>query len=245
MVYYFVSRLTRFMDRTLYPSYGDEWDALRFRDFVLRHCRPSDFLLDLGAGRGHLACFDYRGGVRRVAGVDPDAAVLENPQLHEARLLPLPSGVIPYDDATFDLVVAANVLEHVEDPHACFSEVRRVLKPGGAFVAKTTNRRHYVALAARATPHVFHTAYNRLRGREERDTFPTVYRVNTPADVRRHVSGAGLRLQALETWEGRPEYLRLSAPTYLGGFLYERAVNRMDALGLFRAVIAFAAVRPT
>ena len=119
------------MDRRLYADYADDWDAARFRAFVLRRCRPGDFLLDLGAGRGHLEAFDYRSAVRRVAGVDPDEAVLQNPQVHEARLLPLPSGVIPYDDATFDVVVAANVLEHVEDPHACFTEVRRVLKPGG------------------------------------------------------------------------------------------------------------------
>jgi SAM-dependent methyltransferase len=151
--------------------------------------------------------------------------------------------VIPYDDATFDVVAASSVLEHVEDPRACFSEVRRVLKPGGIFLAKTTNRRHYVALAAQATPHAFHTAYNRLRGREERDTFPTVYRVNTPGDVRRQVELAGLRLDVLETWEGRPEYLRLSAPTYLAGFAYERAVNSAGALAAFRAVIAFAAIR--
>jgi ubiquinone/menaquinone biosynthesis C-methylase UbiE len=232
------------MDRTLYGTYGEEWDAVRFGEFVRRRCRPGDFLLDLGAGRGHLRAFDFRPAVRRVAGVDPDPAVLENPQVHEARLLPLPSGVIPYDDATFEVVVAANVLEHVEDPHACFAEVRRVLKPGGTFLAKTTNRRHYVALAARATPHAFHTAYNKLRGREERDTFPTVYRVNTPGEVRRLVEAANLRLEALETWEGRPEYLRLSGPTYLVGFAYERAVNAIPALGLFRAVIAFAAVRP-
>jgi ubiquinone/menaquinone biosynthesis C-methylase UbiE len=239
-----MSRITRWMDRRLYADYADDWDAARFRAFVLRRCRPGDFLLDLGAGRGHLEAFDYRSAVRRVAGVDPDEAVLQNPQVHEARLLPLPSGVIPYDDATFDVVVAANVLEHVEDPHACFTEVRRVLKPGGTFLAKTTNRRHYVALAARATPHAFHAAYNKLRGREVRDTFPTVYGVNTPRDVRRQVEGARLRLEALETWEGRPEYLRLSGPTYLAGFAYERAVNAFAALGRFRAVIVFAAVRP-
>jgi glycosyltransferase involved in cell wall biosynthesis len=34
----------------------------------------------------------------------------------------------------------------------------------------------------------------------------------------------------IELIEGRPEYLRFSAPTYLLGWLYERLVNRVPGL---------------
>ena len=38
---------------------------------------------------------------------------------------------LPYDDATFDLVTAFDVVEHVDDDLAGLKEMRRVLRPGG------------------------------------------------------------------------------------------------------------------
>ena len=45
------------------------------------------------------------------------------------------SGVIPFDDSTFDCIVNNQVFEHVEDIDAVLSEVRRVLKPGGILLS--------------------------------------------------------------------------------------------------------------
>ena len=43
---------------------------------------------------------------------------------------------IPYDDATFDLVVGHAVLHHIPDVELALREVLRVLKPGGRFVVR-------------------------------------------------------------------------------------------------------------
>ena len=42
--------------------------------------------------------------------------------------------MLPLADASLDIVTAFDVLEHLEDDDACVREVRRVLKPGGAFL---------------------------------------------------------------------------------------------------------------
>jgi SAM-dependent methyltransferase len=39
---------------------------------------------------------------------------------------------LAFEDASFDLVIAFHVLEHVPDDAAAFSEIRRVLRPGGS-----------------------------------------------------------------------------------------------------------------
>jgi 2-polyprenyl-3-methyl-5-hydroxy-6-metoxy-1,4-benzoquinol methylase len=43
------------------------------------------------------------------------------------------------DDASFDVVVAGELLEHLRDPRRLVGEVRRMLRPGGMFVASVPN----------------------------------------------------------------------------------------------------------
>jgi len=49
---------------------------------------------------------------------------------------------IPYEDAAFDAVIANHMLYHVPDRPKAITEIRRVLKPGGHFVATTVGEKH-------------------------------------------------------------------------------------------------------
>ena len=69
------------------------------------------------------------------------------------------------------------------------------------------------------------------------DVFPTRYRANSPADIRRLAAVAGLEVVKIDLSEGRPEYLRFSAPTYLLGWLYERLVNQVPGLWRLRVLL--------
>ena len=44
--------------------------------------------------------------------------------------------------------------------------------------------------------------------------------------------------------EGRPEYLRFSAPTYLLGWLYERVVNQVPGLAWWRVLVVVGRRKP-
>jgi SAM-dependent methyltransferase len=230
------------LDRRFYPGVGSHWDDTLFRQRVLEVMRPTDVVLDLGAGAGIIPQMNFRGVARRICGVDPDPRVTANPYLDEGRVGT--GEAIPYADGTFDLVVADNVLEHLAEPADVFREVRRVLKPGGRFLFKTPNRFHYVPMIATFTPHWFHQLYNRLRGREAEDTFPTWYRANSDADVRRLAREVGLDVEGVSLVESRPEYLRLSAPSYVAGIAYERIVNATDAFRRFRVLLVGQCRRP-
>lgn len=219
------------LDALWYAGYGDRWDIVRFRDEALALIEPGMTVLDLGAGRGALPELNFKNSGARIWGADIDPVVGENPNLDRAFVTGV-SELTGVPDAAVDLVLCCSVLEHVEQPEPLLREIRRVLKPGGRFFAKTPNRFHYMPLIASVTPTWFHRTYNRWRGREEVDTFPTRYRLNSRSAVARHAAAAGLESERLWTVEGRPEYLRLTPPTYLAGYLYERAVNglRLDAL---------------
>ena len=223
------------LDKALYPDYAKNWDDLLFRRRILKEVRPEHSVLDLGAGAGIVEAMNFKGSAKLVCGVDLDSRVVDNPFLDEGRVAD--AGLIPYPDESFDLVFSDNVLEHLDEPRKVFAEVARVLRPGGCFLFKTPNKSHYMPLIARLTPHKFHEYVNRLRGRNEVDTFPTLYKANSINDITQIADQVGLVVSEIERIEGRPEYLRISWPTYLIGAAYEKTVNSFELLAVFRVLL--------
>ena len=93
-------------------------------------------VLDVGCGdAGALIAFAEKGA--KCAGIECFDTSLERGKLRAADHgveVDLKKGVaesIPFPDASFDLVMLDNVLEHVTDRPGTLREVRRVLKPGG------------------------------------------------------------------------------------------------------------------
>lgn len=227
--------LITWIDQNLYPSHANNWDNQLLREEILTYIRPDDQLLDVGAGAGIVLQMNFRGLVAKIHGIDLDERVLHNPMLDEAVVAS--ADQIPYPDHSFDLVFSTNVLEHLANPAQVFKEVARVLKPGGVFLFKTPNKWHYMPSIARLTPHSFHQYINRIRGREVVDTFPTLYRANTPKDIQRLAAESGLLIEKIQLIEGRPEYLRMHFTVYIIGALYERLVNAIPFLAAFRILI--------
>jgi SAM-dependent methyltransferase len=105
---------------------------------------PGMRVLDLGCGEGR-----HVHGVHCLGGVDVVGLDLDEPSLAKAReglaMLPPSSGSttllkgdafnLPFEDAAFDVVICSEVLEHLHDYPRALAQIRRVLKPGGRFVA--------------------------------------------------------------------------------------------------------------
>lgn len=223
------------LDKHFYPSYRDNWDDELFRERLLSKNLSSCDVLDMGAGAGIVSQMNFKGIAARVCGIDPDERVLNNLCLDEG--LVAYGHDVPYPDQSFDLIFSDNVLEHLPEPEKVFEEISRLLRPGGIFLAKTPNKWHYMPLIARFTPHRFHEWVNRWRGREGVDVFPTRYQANTGGDVRKLAFSANLNVIQIEHVEGRPEYLRMTALTYIIGLVYERAVNSLSFLARFRILL--------
>ncbi len=225
---FFRWRKQELRERFYPPEFRGMYD--RFSDVIHRYVRRGDTMLDAGCGSGRV--FQYRFAdahrPRLIVGVDMTAEPRGNRNIDAAARADL--GALPFADDTFDIAVSSHVAEHLTQPERVFGELARVLKPGGLLMMLTPNRWHYVTISSALMPHRFHLTYNRWRGVDTHDIFPTVYRANTAGRLRGLCERAGLNVEELLQFETEPEYLAFSTPTYAAGVGFERLVNRFDAL---------------
>jgi SAM-dependent methyltransferase len=117
-------------------------------DYETLGLRAGDRLLDLGCGAGRHAFEALRRGAR-VTAFDYDEGELKDVAavaraMADAGELPAAARSattrgdatrLPFPDASFDRIIAAEVLEHIDEDGAAIRELVRVLRPGGTIAA--------------------------------------------------------------------------------------------------------------
>lgn len=99
---------------------------------------PGRRVLDLGCRTGAVTRHFVQGN--EVVGVDVDRAALE--RVAELGVEPVWADVeqpLPFPDASFDAVVAGELLEHMRFPDELIGEVLRLLRPNGVFAGSVPN----------------------------------------------------------------------------------------------------------
>lgn len=127
----------------VWRSYSDVYELMgsipfvkKLRELHVAAMKNCNVILDAGCGPGLITRDLAMSEDKKVIAIDLNEDMLKqathrlknfkNIELHCGNVLDL-----PFDDNTFDGYVSNNVLHFVDDPHMFFSEMIRVLKPGG------------------------------------------------------------------------------------------------------------------
>ncbi len=181
-----------------------------YEAIVTKLVRPGTWWADVGCGRYVFPSNEPL--AKRLSercgflfGIDPDPNIRDNKLISEGF-----EGVVEDCDTRhrFDLITLRMVAEHIQDPDRSIAKLGELLKPGGLIVIYTPNKWAPMSIMAALVPNRFHHRMKTLIWDvEERDTFPTAFRLNTRPTLERYCSRQGLEevffvyLDDCRTWQ--------------------------------------------
>jgi SAM-dependent methyltransferase len=154
--------------------------------YLLPHLRPGLTLLDVGCGPGTIT-IDLAGRVApgAVLGIDASADVIEragaaaaDTDLDNVTFAVGDVYALADDDATFDVVHAHQVLQHLSDPVRALVELRRVLRPDGLLAVRDGDYGSFTWSPSNRLLDRWNELYHQVTARNDAD-----------ADAGRHLPG--------------------------------------------------------
>ena len=173
-----------------------------FNEHLARYAFAARFaegrrVVDAGCGAGYGAA-ELARAARGVLGVDAStyaiAYACEHYSAPNLRFVAASCAALPLADASVDLLVAFEVIEHLAEWQRFLAEARRVLAPGGQFIVSTPNKAYYAESRRQTGPNPYHVH------EFDFDEFSAQLRVLFPEItlfLQNHVEGIGF--QPLET----------------------------------------------
>ena len=138
----------------------DLWNEHIARYHFARRLARGRRVLDLACGAGYGAAL-LAEAASAVTGVDVSADAITYAREHydagNLGFLESDATQVDLPDASFDLITAFELIEHLEDWRGLLGEARRLLAHSGQFIVSTPNKLYYAESRKQAGPNPFHT----------------------------------------------------------------------------------------
>ncbi len=137
----------------------DLWNEHLSRYLFATRLARGKTLVDVGCGTGYGSA-ELAHTAARVIGLDQSRDAVSYAAQHYSRhnlqFLTAAATDLPFANSTFDLIVAFEVIEHLEDWQHLLLESRRVLRPTAQLVISTPNRDFYAESRRQSGPNPYH-----------------------------------------------------------------------------------------
>jgi ubiquinone/menaquinone biosynthesis C-methylase UbiE len=229
------------LEKIFYPRL--RYSQVHYYETLKRTIPTSCDWLDLGCGHQMFASWmvaeerELARRSRRLVGIDLDWEGMRKNQAVTERVFG-DLEKLPFCAGSFDAVTANMVMEHLPNPQKVLDEVQRVLRPGGIHIFHTPNVRCFMMTIASKMPQSLKNLLaGVLEGRKEEDVFPTCYRMNRLAVIRRYASKSGFVVQELKS-VSTSAITALLGPVAIVELLYLRILESPHLAGFRSNLIA-------
>jgi SAM-dependent methyltransferase len=197
--------------KTEIPRWDDTMELLK--NELTKRIPEKCSVLDAGCGHGNYIIDELREKFSSAVGIDVSPEVMEkNICLDKTIIGNLES--LPLENNSFDLVISLWVFEHIQNPTQVFQEIARVLKLNGYFAFTTPNKKSFLIKLRRIiNDSLAKYLVKKIYGREENDTFPVYYKINTQKDIQKLAQENGFICEFLKENED-PSYTSFNSFSY-------------------------------
>jgi SAM-dependent methyltransferase len=153
--------LLEFTGERLIPGHVDPdlWNEHYCRYLFASRLAARKRVLDIACGAGYVSdCLAQTASSVTAIDLSPEAVAAARISYPAPNIefLAADARGLPFAAASFDLIVAFEVIEHLDDPLALLSEARRLLAPGGQLIVSTPNRIYYTETRRISGPNPYH-----------------------------------------------------------------------------------------
>ncbi|HTQ98633.1 MAG TPA: class I SAM-dependent methyltransferase [Candidatus Acidoferrum sp.] len=115
-----------------------------FRRFADRHLSAGSVVAEIGCGPGRASLFLARRGIALTAiDISWGSLLLARRRAPACTFVRASNLALPLVDASFPFVVSDGVIHHTPDPYQSFTELARILRPGGLLYLGVYRRKRY------------------------------------------------------------------------------------------------------
>jgi len=111
------------------------WDVLKSIQFIEKNVPHKQPILDVGTYGSEMLCSLYRLKYTDLTGVDLNTGIQQMPFNNTIRYVVSDFMKTPFPDESFAAITATSVIEHGFQSKHLLTEVARILRPGGYFIA--------------------------------------------------------------------------------------------------------------
>ncbi len=133
----------RFLPELSGEIWYEHWHRYAFARQLSQHCT----VLDVACGEGYGAAMMAETAAK-VVGVDLSADTIQHARDRygehaNLEFVAASCDCLPFQDASFDLAISFETIEHVETQQEFIAELARVLRPDGVLILSSPNKRAY------------------------------------------------------------------------------------------------------
>jgi len=134
----------------IHPNPLVRWIFWKRLKVMLNMSKPAKRVLDFGSGSG-VFLYSLSKNFEEVYGLDVATKSMEHIKnkfnLSNLTLIQNDGEILPFKDNFFDIIYAADVLEHIENPDKIYLELQRVIRPGGCLIVSGPTENFVYGLA--------------------------------------------------------------------------------------------------